>query len=365
MRAIQIEQLHTGMVLGKNIYTPDGRVLLRQGTTLSERYIKALKDLRYSDVYIKDPRVPDLEVDDVIPEKMRQEAIGVIHKSFGDMKAQLSGASGESPTKQGFNVDAIADVTQSIVESILASKDVIIQLADLKSHDNYTFAHSVNCCVVGTVLGHKLGLPESKLKDLAMGLMLHDIGKTTIPLEVLNKPGKLTEAEFEKMKEHARAGFDILREIFSLSAHAKIVVLQHHERFDGTGYPKGLKGPDIHLYGQIGAIADVYDAMTSDRTYRKRLLPHEAIEFLMGNADRYFSRDLVTTFVASIAPYPIGTLVKLSTGEAAIVTEIDMGFATRPTVRVVQDPSGRELANPRTVDLRKDRAIAITKVIAD
>ncbi len=365
MRAIHIDDLNTGMVLGKNIYTADGRVLLRQGTTLSERYIRALKDLHYSHVYIRDPRVPDIEVNDVIPEELRQEAIQVIHKSFGDIQAQLNGAT-SGAIKPGFNTDAIASVSRDIVEAILNNKDVVIQLADLKSHDNYTFAHSVNSCVVGTVLGHRLGLPESKLRDLAMGLMLHDIGKTTIPLEILNKPGKLTELEFNRMKEHARAGFDILREIFTLSAHAKIVVLQHHERYDGTGYPKGLKGADIHLYGQVGAIADVYDAMTSDRSYRKRLLPHEAIEFLMGNGDRYFSLELVTTFVASIAPYPVGTIVKLSTGESAIVTEVDMSFATRPNVRVIADASGQDLATAGpTLELKKERAIAIIKVMAD
>ncbi len=359
------------MVLGKNIYTADGRVLLRQGTTLSERYIKALRDLHFTHIYIRDARIPDVEVNDVIPENLRQEAIQIIHKSFGDVQQQLTAKSQPGQAKVGFNVDSINDVTKGIVESILTNKELVIQLADLKSHDNYTFAHSVNCCVVGTVLGVKLGLPDYKLKDLAIGLMLHDIGKTTISAEIMNKPGKLTQDEFEKMKEHARAGFDILREIWSLSAHAKIVVLQHHERFDGTGYPKGLKGNDIHLYGQIGAIADVYDALTSDRTYRKRLLPHEAIEFLMGNGDRYFSLELVTTFVSAIAPYPVGTMVKLSTGETAIVTEVDMAFASRPTVRLVQDAKGKDLPNGPglpplpNIELKKERSIAITKVIAD
>lgn len=367
MRAINIEHAGNGMVLGKNIYTADGRVLLRQGTTLSERYIKALRDLHFTHIYIRDARLPDVEVNDVIPENLRQEAIQIINKSFGDIQQQLSGKPNEQGEKKvGFNVDSINDVTKNIVESIMTNKDLVIQLADLKSHDNYTFAHSVNCCVVGTVLGHKLGLPDYKLKDLAIGLMLHDIGKTTVSAEIMNKPGKLTEAEFDKMKEHARAGFDILREIWSLSAHAKIVVLQHHERYDGTGYPKGLKGNDIHLYGQIGAISDVYDALTSDRPYRKRLLPHEAIEFLMGNGDRYFSLELVTTFVSAIAPYPVGTMVKLSTGETAIVTEVDMAFAARPTVRVVQDTQGRDIQPPLpTIELKKERSVAIAKVIAD
>ncbi|MBI6546819.1 MAG: hypothetical protein HY692_08490 [Cyanobacteria bacterium NC_groundwater_1444_Ag_S-0.65um_54_12] len=182
----------------------------------------------------------------------------------------------------------------------------------------------------------------------------------------MNKPGKLTELEFERVKEHARAGFDMLREIWSLSAHAKIIVLQHHERYDGTGYPKGLKGQDIHMYGQIGAIADVYDALTSDRTYRRRLLPNEAIDFLVGHGDRYFSKDIITTFISVIAPYPIGTMVKLSTNDVGIVTEVDMKVATRPVVRILRDAKGKELEPPlRTVYLDKDLTITIAKVIAD
>jgi HD-GYP domain-containing protein (c-di-GMP phosphodiesterase class II) len=351
------------MILGKNVYTADGRILLRQGTVLSERYIKALRDLQFTYVYVRDSRVPDLEVDDVIPENLRQEAIQVIHRSFGDIQAQFSRSGSQ---KSGLNIDSIADITKNIVESILTNKDLIIQLSDLKSHDNYTFSHSVNVCVVGTVLGHKLGFSDGRLRDLAIGLILHDIGKTTIEPTILHKTGKLTENEFDQMKEHARNGFDLLREISRLSAHSKIVVLQHHERFDGTGYPKGLKGQDIHQYGQIGAIADVYDALTSDRTYRKRLLPHEAIEFLMGAADRYFALDLVSTFVGSIAPYPVGTVVKLSTGETAIVTDVDMALASRPAVRVVQDPSGKNNKPPfPSIALKTERGITITKVIAD
>jgi HD-GYP domain-containing protein (c-di-GMP phosphodiesterase class II) len=361
VRAISIDSAAAKQVLGKNIYTPDGRVLLRQGTALTERYIKALRDLKFSHIYVRDERLPDLDVDDVIPEDLRLEAVQAIEGCFADIRKQL-----DETGKVNVNVDAVAEMSKSIVENLMSNKDLVVQLMDLRSLDSYTFAHSVNCCVLGVMMGQRLGLPEPKLKDLATGLVLLDIGKCVVPAEILSKPGPLSEEEFAKVKEHSRAGFDALREVFNVSAHSKIVVLQHHERIDGSGYPKGLKGPEIHLYGQIAALADVFDALTSDRVYRKRLLPHEAIDVLLRSADRLFDRQLVTTFVANIAPFPKGTLVKLSSGEHAIVNDFDMSAALRPTVAIVKDSGGRDLKAPfPLLDLRRDRSVAIVKVLAE
>lgn len=353
MRPIDLEKAQPGQILGKSIFTADGRVLLREGTTLTERYLKALREMQFGFIYVVDPRLPDIELQDVIPEQLRQEAVTTIKRAFGDI------------SKCGVNLQAISEVTTRIVESIMANDALIIQMADLKSHDTYTFSHSVNVCVIGTILGVQLGLDERKLKDLALGLMLHDIGKMQVPESILRKPGRLTEEEYITMQDHARSGFDMLRSIQTLSAHAKIVVLQHHEKYDGTGYPKGLKGNDIHLNGQIGAIADVYDALTSDRIYRKRYLPHEAIEYLMTQADRHFSLELVTSFISTIAPYPPGTMLKLSSGETGIVTEVDMRLASRPILTLVQDANGKDLSKPfPTLDLRMAPSLTITKVLS-
>jgi len=230
VRAISIVSAAAGQVLGKNIYTPDGRVLLRQGTALTERYLKALRDLKFSHIYVRDERLPDLEVDDVIPEDLRLEAVQAIEGCFADIRKQM-----EETGKVNINVDAVAEMSKSIVENLMSHKDLVVQLMDLRSLDSYTFAHSVNCCVLGVMMGQRLGLPEPKLKDLATGLVLLDIGKSVVPAEILSKPGALTEEEFAKVKEHPRAGFDALREVFNVSAHSKIVVLQHHERIDGSG----------------------------------------------------------------------------------------------------------------------------------
>lgn len=359
MRAIDLDKAQTGMVLAKSIYSADGRPLLREGTALTDRYITALRSMQYSFVYVVDSHAPEIRIPDTIAEELRQEAIGIIRQTFGEPGGQ--------PPKLSGHIQAISQVARQIVEAIMSNKDVSIQMADMKSHDNYTFAHCVNVCVIGTILGSRLGLDASRLKDLALGLIMHDVGKLGVPREILEKPGKLTEAEFEQMKEHCRAGFDTLRGIQSISAHAKIVVLQHHEKYDGTGYPKGLQGEDIHLNAQIGAIADVYDALTSDRVYRKRLMPHEALEYLITNADSHFSSTLVSTFVSSVAPYPPGTYLRLSTGEAAVVIQVDMKLASRPMVKLIQGADGRELKGTevKVLDLKRMPEITIAKVLAD
>lgn len=358
MRAIDLDKAQSGMVLAKSIYSADGRPLLREGTALTDRYITALRSMKYSFIYVVDPHAPEIQLQDTINEELRQEAIAVIRQTFGEPGGQ---------PKLGAHIQAVSQVARQIVEAILANKDVSIQMADIKSHDNYTFAHSVNVCVIGTILGTRLGLDQARLRDLALGLILHDVGKLGVPREILEKPGKLTETEFEQMKEHCRAGFDTLRGLATISAHAKIVVLQHHEKYDGTGYPKGLQGEDIHLNAQIGAIADVYDALTSDRVYRKRLMPHEAIEYLMGNAGTHFSTNLVSTFVSSVAPYPPGTYLRLSTGEVGVVMHVDMKLASRPMVKLIQSADGQELkgADVKILDLKRLPGIAISKVLAD
>lgn len=357
MRAIPINKVQPGMVLAKSVYSPDGRVLLREGAALTDRYLMALRSLNFNYVYIVDPRAPEISVSDPIPEELRQEAISVIKRAFGgEINAQ----------KVGAHLQAIADVTSQLVDSIISNHDVTVQMADLKSHNTYTFAHCVNVSILGTMLGHRSGLNALRLQDLALGLMLHDIGKMQVPGSILDKPGKLTEAEFSLMQEHARSGYDALRGLMSLSAHAKIVVLQHHEKYDGSGYPKGLKGDDIHLNAQIGAIVDVYDALSSDRVYRKRFLPHEALEYMKTGEGTHFNPVLLKTFIDSVAPYPSGSLVKLSSGETAMVIEVDKNAASRPIVKLLRDAEGQDIVELRKlIDLQQQPNLLITKVLND
>lgn len=361
MRAVSIENLENGAVLGKTIFAVDGRPLLKRGVELTDKTISTLARLGYQYVYVLDEATADIEAPELISDEVRARATNVVREAF---QAILT-ASDSRFGRLGLNVDAISDVANNLVDQILGNPDVSIQVIDLKSYDQYTFQHSVNVAVMGAVLGKSLKMNFSDLKELTIGLLLHDVGNLTIPEFILKKPTKLTDEEFRYVYEHPRSGYELLRHSDRISATAKIVALQHHERMNGTGYPKGLKGPDIHLNAQIAAIVDAYDALTSDRHFRKRYMPHEAIEYLMGSGDTHFSFPLVKQFVAQVAPYPPGTMVKLSSGDVAIVTKVDMAFSTRPRLRLMVDAEGRNYPKGEEVDLTKYPTLTISQVIME
>ncbi|PUU85975.1 MAG: metal dependent phosphohydrolase [Halanaerobium sp.] len=206
-----------------------------------------------------------------------------------------------------------------------------------------------------------LGYSKSELFKLGMGGMLHDIGKTLIPEEILNKPAKLTDHEFEIIKNHPELGFNYLQQIESISPLSRIVVYSHHERVDGSGYPRGLKGDEIHEFARVAAIADVFDALTSDRVYRDRWPTYKAAEYIMNHTEQLFDYQLVKKFLPQVSFYPNGSEVILSSGHRAVVRTQNVGFPTRPVLRLIEDDEGNEL--DKELDLLKHMNIVITKVI--
>jgi HD-GYP domain-containing protein (c-di-GMP phosphodiesterase class II) len=248
---------------------------------------------------------------------------------------------------------------EDILYDLQSNKQVMVQLSNIYSTDNYLYAHSVNVGIYSAALGMALGLNRDQLLDLGIGAMLHDIGKTQIPLEILNKPGKLTDEEYTMMKDHSMLGYEMLKEhpdIPLISAHC---ALQHHERLDGTGYPRRLKGSEIHLFGQIVGIADVYDALTTNRVYRQAYLPHEALELLFTSTGQ-FDSELIRKFRDNVAIYPLGLTVTLNTGEVAVVVDINTKFPHRPILRVLKDGGGTDVLVPYEVDLSQDLTLTIT-----
>ena len=223
-----------------------------------------------------------------------------------------------------------------MVENILSNKDVVVSLVDIKSMDNYTYAHSVNVAVISLVLGISLNLSKEKLTYLCIGALLHDIGKSFIPNEILQKSGKLTNEEFEIVKNHPRYGYNFLGQFFSLSAHIKLITLQHHERFDGLGYPIGIGGENINYLARIVSIADVYDALTSDRPYKRAMCPSDSLEYIMSNYGTLFDPNMLDIFCRIIIPFPQGTIVSLSNGDIGVVEETIPCFPLRPIVKIIK-----------------------------
>lgn len=354
MRRISVDKVNEGMILAKTLYSMDGNVLLNAGIKLKEAYINRFKEMGIFEIYVDDSISADIVIEDVISDETRFEARMSVKKA---MDSVINGNS--------LDVKPIRNVVGKIVEELLGIKDAVINLQDLKTVDNYTFAHSANVCVLSAVTGISMGYDANKLKELCMGALLHDIGKTKIPNEILNKPGNLTEEEYEIIKQHPRYGYDLLKQSGDISAYASYITLTHHERFNGEGYPLGLKGNDIHEFSRIVSIADVYDAMTSNRVYRRRINISEVVEYLVSYGNYQFDYDIVRKMIEHISVFPLGCYVSLSTGETAIVVDNNKRYPNRPVVRLIRDPYGTEYKNFNELDLTSHNNIVITDVLDD
>ena len=209
-------------------------------------------------------------------------------------------------TNKDFEVENIKYAINNLVDEILSSRDIMINLSDLRTVDEYTFSHCVNVAILSIVIGKTIGLNALRLRDLGIGAILHDIGKTQVPNKILNKPASLNDEEIKVMKAHSVLGYELLKKHCEINSLSKGIVLFHHERIDGSGYPFGKAGEDIHLFSRIVAITDTYDAMTSNRVYRSKVSNAQALEFLVGMGNFHYDSDLVKTFMKHINIYPVG-----------------------------------------------------------
>lgn len=348
MRKILLEHAKEGDVIGRNIYSSGGNILLSAGMKLTGRYIERLQELGIWDIYIEDEMSKDIVIEDVISEETRIKARKYMAETMETIKLSRT-------------VDAYKamNVVDNIMDDILSNKDVVINLADIRSANDYTFAHSVNVCVLSLVLGMSLDYDQLRLRELGMGALLHDIGKNLIPNDIINKPSPLTPEEYEVVKKHTIFGFDILKKNNGISAMAAYIAIAHHERYDGTGYPLGKKGEEIHEFARIVSIADVFDAITSNRPYKKRDNPNKAVEYLISMSGHQFDAKLVPKFLERVAVYPIGSKVKLSDGSVGLVVSVNKYMPTRPTIRIIIDGNGNRIDMGRTIDMMVQPALFI------
>ena len=250
-------------------------------------------------------------------------------------------------------VERIDPVVEKMANSILRNKDALLSLCRIKNKDDYTFLHSVSVGALLISFAHALDFKHDVIKLLGIGGMLHDIGKTKVPNEILNKPGALTEEEFVIMKSHVVHGCSILRKSPGIAQVSFDVASQHHERFDGSGYPLGLKNSEMSVYGQMAAIVDVYDAITADRCYHKGMEPTVAIRKMFEWSKFHFNPKLLRTFIRIVGIYPVGTLVMLESGKIGVVIEQSETDMTRPLVRIIFDAKKNYFIAPKDIDLAK------------
>lgn len=356
MRLVSLRQVRPGMKLGRTIFTEDGKVLLGTGMVLTERLIAGLARSKVDAVYIDDPRTQDIEVEDVIRPQTRTLAVETIEKTFKQITNSNKLARKISLVEMGLHFQR---AFSSILDDLLLNKQMIGHLATISSHSPSMYHHSVNVAVLATAVGMSLGYNRQRLMDLGIGAMLHDVGKLNLPQEMLQKEERWNEEEREIAKQHTTYGFQLLRKQHDISLLSAHICLQHHERLNGSGYPQGLQGKQIHEYAQIVAIADVYDSLTSPKPWRKRYMPQDALEYLLGSGGHLFEHHLVNAFSKHIAVFPIGSSVVLNTGEVGVVSRVDPDYSQRPIVRIIKDGRGNDVHQPYDLNLKTELKLFI------
>jgi len=326
MRKINVASLKSGVKLGKPVYSSGGDILLKSGTTLNEGYIKKLKKMGISFVFVEDDKAPGLSPGDVVARDTRVAAVRQVKDVL--LETRETG-------KLVIDPQSIYSTVSEFTDQLLSSNALVYSLNELRSQDDYTFAHSVNVCVLSLLTGITLGYTNTRLMELGLGAMLHDIGKMKVPTELLNKPGKLTEEEFSIIKQHAFWGYELIQNAGNLGEVPAIIAYQHHESLDGSGYPLGVAGDQFNEYAQIVSIADKFDALTANRVYHPPFPAHEAFEMCAGSGNYWFTERVVKSFLYNIAAYPEGTPVKLSNGLVAVAMDTPKGHSLFPKVRVV------------------------------
>lgn len=352
MRLLSMDHVKEGMRVARNIYSAEGHVLLTEGMPLTAGYIERLQDLGVASLYIIDEQIGRIEVDELVTVQTRIHATKIIKETMTNLK-----------NDHGWDSSKVAETVNQMMEELIANRHIVYNLVDVRAMNDYTFSHSIAVCILSLMVGTMANFGYHKLKELGIGAILHDIGKVFVSDRILNKAGPLTPMEYLEVQKHTIFGYESLNNndhIPKVSAH---VAWQHHENYDGSGYPRGLKEHMIHEFARIVSLADVFDALSTDRIYRKRFLPHETIEFIRDKGKGRFDPEFSKIFLQKVAPFPVGTTVLLSTGEKAVVVKTSKDLPARPLVKVIFNKNGESVSEPVDVDLKTDLTVYIVEAL--
>ncbi|SDY61585.1 HD-GYP domain-containing protein [Tindallia californiensis] len=356
MRIMSTSGLTAGVKLGKTVYDEKGLVLLRSGVKLTDSYIFQLKRKNIPAVYVDDALSRGVEIASAIDQEVRVKAVLQIKEIFEELKEQRNSKMATRYISDQ-HYEGVKSTFDDIMANLQRNKGATMNMAELMSSSLYTYTHSLNVAVLSVLTAQSLGLPPDKIKELGVGALLHDVGKIAIPDEILNKQGSLTEAEWKLMKTHPEEGYRMVKDNLSISAYTKAIIMSHHERVDGSGYPNGFSGDKVHLLTQIVSMADIFDAVTSDRCYRDRVPVYQAVEIIMAQVHKGYDEKVFRAFMQNVDLYPPGQIVRLSNGEKAMVVRNNREQPTRPYVRVLNT----ENEPMDEVDLMKHLSLFIIK----
>lgn len=338
MRLVSLHNCEEGLVLAKPIYDQNSRVLLNEGSELTQSFIQRLKDKNIHHIYVQSEITTNVEVNDSISPKLRFEAVQRLDEVFSTLKA---GKTAKNNTLgRVASIRSLSNVFEQIMKEMNSSKHLLNLLSHMQSTIDVVFEHSLNTSLYSLSMGKQLGLKDHELHILGLGALFHDIGKLQLENADKNK-------DVDEWKRHPELAFETLRKESGLHLLVAHCAFQHHENVDGTGFPRGLKGKDIHLFARIIAVAEAFDYLISN----KFLLPHEAMEVVVARTYTRYDAEIVEAFKNAVAIYPIGVTVVLNSGETGVVIANNKKYPQRPLVRIFKDQFGRKLTNFYDVDL--------------
>lgn len=350
-RYMSTRLLDEGMMIDQAIIDRTGRILIARKTVLDQFLIESLRKMGVPGVYIREGEEdPDEEIE-VAPETLETiEKLKVADRARVTLSDSVKQRVSQgiqflyNDTSSSDFANTANNITYSLMQAISENDAVAMNIDALKVSDEYTFKHSVDVATMAMIIARKSGLPNKDVYQIGVAGLLHDVGKSHIPNEILNKAGKLTEEEFAVMKNHTIYGYNILKEKSEISNEIIAGVLQHHEKINGRGYPLKLASKQITPYARVLSVADIYDALVTERPYKKGFSAHDALEMIMAMTDE-LDLEFMRSFIDTVILYPVDTSVTLSNGERARVVKNTPHYPMRPKVVGLKSGKVYDLAN--------------------
>jgi len=344
------------MTLAKGVYSASSAALLSPGVTLTTKLIEMIKSADLAAVIVEDDRLQDIPSQEFVSEEALFRASSAVHEVY---KQARTGSELDIPKVRRTAYELVDEVTSISVEEQMAAVQIN------RTVNDYLAEHLVQVAVLAIAVGRLRSYRMEQLRELAIAALLMDIGIMGISQSVLETKRRFSRTEQDEMKKHCMQGYLMARKYLSVPLNSAVAILHHSERYNGSGYPQGLRGDEINEYARILAVCDTYDALITDRTYRRRYLSQQALGILGAGANQTFDEDIVKAFSQIVAPYPVGSMVELNTRDTAIIVAVNRESKSRPVIRLLLDRRRYVIDGIMEIDLQEAPWIQIVKMVED
>ncbi len=350
MRRVLRDSIQAGMILAQPVYGFNGQVILNSGAELTEFHISKIAELDAKYIYIQG-EAQLFDPDDVAAQNAKNEIVLAAHQALDEVRVG-----------KYVETQAVKSKVLALLDECCMHKEIQPLFTAMQNCNDYLFNHAVCGYFFAMMMGMSRGMEGQRLRDLGLGALLRDVGMITISRDILNKPGTLAPEEMAIVKQHTEKGYEILQRNSEISLSSANCALQHHERFDGSGYPRRTKESSIHEFAQITALADVYSSMTANTPYRKALSVYDTLAIIEKASAAYFNPELVQVLVSNVAIYPLGAVVRLNNQAVGIVNDYADELRTKPIVNITRNEAGERVSQILTIDMAANPAVYIAEI---